>query len=238
VQADSTLEELRRRRRKLRVLVAPLVLYLLAMGVGVALAPALLERAPVLLFLLAPLGRHLVLISPALDWPTFLLVGTAGYFLVDPFVYKVGREYGDAALTWIERRSGLMGRWARWIERLFHRAAWLVLFLSPGPFVNLLAGASGMKVMPWLPLNLGGTLMTVLLTRLFGEALARPIAIAREFVEQNVGALTLASVALVIVSMIVQRRRMRRLSKLTETVVAPVSVPAPASDARRSTPLA
>jgi membrane protein DedA with SNARE-associated domain len=204
-------QPLRRRRRELVLLLAPVVLYMVAMGVGVALAPVLLERQPVLLFLLAPLGRHLLLVSPALDSMTFVLVGVIGYFLVDPFMYIVGRRYGDASLVWIERRSGMMGRGARWLERLFRRAALPVLFVWPGPLVNLLAGASVMRVPVWLVINLAGTLTSVLLARWFGEALGPLIQVVRQFVEEHVVALTVLSVAAVVTSVIVRRRRMRKL---------------------------
>lgn len=204
-------QPLRRRRRELVLLLAPVVLYMVAMGVGVALAPVLLERQPVLLFLLAPLGRHLLLVSPALDSMTFVLVGVIGYFLVDPFMYIVGRRYGDASLVWIERRSGMMGRGARWLERLFRRAALPVLFVWPGPLVNLLAGASVMRVPVWLVINLAGTLTSVLLARWFGEALGPLIQVVRQFVEEHVVALTVLSVAAVVTSVIVRRRRVRKL---------------------------
>lgn len=204
-------QPLRRRRRELGLLLAPVVLYMMAMGVGVALAPVLLERQPVLLFLLAPLGRHLLLVSPALDSMTFVLVGVIGYFLVDPFMYIVGRRYGDASLVWIERRSGMMGRGARWLERLFRRAALPVLFVWPGPLVNLLAGASVMRVPLWLVVNLAGTLTSVLIARWFGEALGPPIQVVRQFVEDHVVALTALSIAAVVTSLVVRRRRMRKL---------------------------
>lgn len=212
-------QPIRRQRRELTLLLAPVVLYMVAMGVGVALAPVLLERQPVLLFLLAPLGRHLLLVSPALDSVTFVAVGVVGYFLVDPFMYLVGRRYGDASLVWIERRSGMMGRGARWLERLFRRAALPVLFVWPGPLVNLLAGAAAMRVPVWLLINLAGTLASVLVARAFGEALGPLIQAAREFVEGHVLALTLLSIAAVVTSVIVRRRRMQKLVNSTLTSV-------------------
>jgi membrane protein DedA with SNARE-associated domain len=202
-------EQLGKRRRKLQLLIGPMIVCFIATGIGVAFAPVLLERAPIALFLLAPLGRHLVLISPALDPVTFVAVGMVGYFLVDPFSYVLGREYGQSAVEWMSGRAGLVGRWARWVERMFNRAAPLVLFVSPGPFVNLLAGASGMRVPLWLTLNLGGTLATVILTRWFGAALVRPINAVREFVQANALELTVVSVILVLASTLFRRRRRR-----------------------------
>jgi len=211
--APLTPEEEVRRRRKLKILLAPVILTFVATSVGVAFAPALLDRAPIALILLAPLIRHLVLVSPALDAPTFYAVGLVGFFLVDPFAYLLGREYGTAAVDWIIRHSGGARGWIRWVDRLFRRAAPLVLVVSPGPFVNLLAGASGMGVPLWLALNIGGTLGLLILVRTFGEALAEPIGVVRAFIEANVLALTLGSVVLVAVATVLRRRRMRRLTR-------------------------
>jgi membrane protein DedA with SNARE-associated domain len=210
VEPVATEAELRRQRRKLQLLVGPLVLLFAARGIGVALAPALLERAPVALFLMAPLGRHLVLISPGLDTVSFVVLGMVGYFIMDPFTYMLGREYGQNAVTWVEQRSGIAGGWVRWVDRLFRRAAPIVLFVSPGPFINLLAGAAKMRVSLWLTLNLAGTFAAVLIARFFSKALADAIGAIREFVEANVAALTLVSVAVVIVSTVFRRRLMRR----------------------------
>jgi membrane protein DedA with SNARE-associated domain len=220
-------QPVRPRRRELALLLAPVVVYMAAMGIGVALAPVLLEQYPVLLFLLAPLGRHLLLISPALDSITFVAVGILGYFLVDPFMYILGRRYGDASLVWLEQRSGMMGRGARWLERLFRRAALPVLFVWPGPLVNLLAGAGRMRLPLWVLVNLLGTLASVSITRVFGEVLAVPINVAREFVERHVGVLTLLSVLVVVTSFVLRRRRMRQLVNTTLTSL-------PAADSAQS----
>jgi membrane protein DedA with SNARE-associated domain len=200
-------DEPRARRLRVRLLVAPLLGWFVATTVGVALAPALLERSPIALLVLAPLTRHLVLVSPALDAVSFFTLGALGLVLPDPFAYLLGREYGSAAIGWIERRSGGASRWVRWVHAAFRRAAPLVLFVSPGPFVNLLAGASRMRVAVWLPVNLAGTLAILLLTRLSGEALAGPIGALRAFIEANVVALTAASVALVTLGALIRRRR-------------------------------
>jgi membrane protein DedA with SNARE-associated domain len=210
--------ELERQRRRLKLLLAPVIAMFVARGIGIALAPALLERAPVALFLMAPLGRHLVLISPDLDLASFVALGMAGYFMIDPFTYLLGREYGQAAVDWVEQRSGVAGRWVRWIDRLFRRAAPVVLFVTPGPFVNLLAGAAKMRVPVWLALNLGGTLMSVMVIRYFGAVLETWIAGARAFVETNVTELTLASVSIVLITIWLRRRRLRRLAAEIETV--------------------
>jgi membrane protein DedA with SNARE-associated domain len=212
VDSTTGAAELLRQRRRLKLLIAPVIAMFVVRGIGIALAPALLERAPIALFLMAPLGRHLVLISPDLDLASFIAVGMLGYFMIDPFTYLLGREYGQAAVDWVEQRSGVAGRWVRWVDRLFRRAAPVVLFVTPGPFVNLLAGAAKMRVPIWLALNLGGTLMSVMVMRYFGSVLEGWIAAARAFVEANVAELTVASISIVVVSTLLRRRKLRRLA--------------------------
>ncbi len=197
------------RRRRARYLVVPLGVWIVATTIGAVLAPALLAHAPLLLLVMSPLTRHLLLVSPSLDTVTFFVASTIGMFLPDPFAFLLGREYGQSAVDWIERRSGGAGPWVRWTHRAFQRAAPVVLFLSPGPFVNLLAGASKMRAWVWLTLNLSGTLAIVVTTRIFGEALAEPIAAVRGFIEANVVALCAVSIVVVGVGALARRRRLR-----------------------------
>jgi membrane protein DedA with SNARE-associated domain len=98
----------------------------------------------------------------------------------------------------------------------------VVLFVTPGPFVNLLAGAAKMRVPIWLALNLAGTLMAVMVLRYFGAVLETWINAARAFVEANVAELTLASIAIVVVSTVLRRRKLRRLA--AEAAVVEVEV--------------
>ncbi len=191
------------------LLVGPLATFFALRGVGVAFAPVLLKRAPIVLALISPLIRHLVLVSPALDVVTFYVVAMCGLFFADPFGYLVGREYGDDAIRWIERQSGSAGRFVRVVERLFARAGVVVLFLAPGPIVCLLAGAARMRVSVWLTVNLLGTFTGVTLIRLFGDRFAATIDRIVRFVEANVLVLTIVSVAFVVVSMAMRRRRAR-----------------------------
>lgn len=197
----------RRRRRLLRLLVTPLALWFVAFSVAVAFAPALVDRSPEALVLLAPLTRHLLLVSPALDSTHFFVLGMLGCTLPDPFCYALGRNFGQDAIRWIEMRS--FGRLIRWTERAFRRAAPVVLFLAPGPFVNLLAGATGMRVHAWAALNLAGTITMLVVIRLSGAALSEPIASAREFIETNVLLLTIVSAAAVTLGALVRHRRIR-----------------------------
>lgn len=199
--------ELRRRRRLLTLLLAPVVLTSAASLTGTALAPSLLIEAPLLLIALNPVTRHLVLVSGLVDATPFFLVAVTRLFLADPFYFLVGRSYGDDAVAWLERRSGYAGRLVRYVERLFQVAGPVVLFVAPLGLVSLLAGASRMRFHTFVVINLCGTITVVTLVRLFGVALERPLEVVRTFVEANVLLLTLISAGLVAVSVVVRHWR-------------------------------
>jgi membrane protein DedA with SNARE-associated domain len=191
-------------------LVAPVVVFLTAGLVGTAFAPALLGRAPLLLVAMSPLFRHLALASPSIDTVPFVVVAMARLFVTDPFMYAIGRQYGDEAIDWVEARSGRAGRIVRTVKRAFGRAALLMLFISPGPLVCMLAGAAKMPVTRFVAVNLAGTLAAVLLIRSFGVAFADGLETVRAFIEANLVALTVGSVMLVTGSVVAKRRRLLR----------------------------
>ena len=207
--------EQQRRRRRLQWLLWPLGTWFVAFSTAIAFAPMLLERSPETLLLLAPLSRHLVLLSPSLDSATYFVLGAIGCSFPDPFSYVLGREYGQAAISWMERRSG-GAHWMRLVERAFRRAAPVVLFVAPGPLMNLLAGATGMRVPLWLAINLAGTATVLVLMRLSGEAFADSIFAIREFIETNVVALTVVSVGLVVAGALIRSRRARQRAVSSE----------------------
>jgi len=206
---EVTRAELLTRKRRLFWLIWPLGAWFVAFSAAIAFAPLLIERSPETLLLLAPLSRHLVLISPSVDGVTFYVLGAIGCSLPDPFAYLLGREYGQAAISWMERRSG-GAHWTRLVERAFRRAAPLVLFVAPGPLMNLLAGATGMRVPLWIAINVAGTAAVLVLTRISGAAFADSIFAIREFIERNVVALTVLSVLLVVGGAVIRGRRARR----------------------------
>lgn len=190
-------------------LLAPVVGFAMATFVGAAFVPVLLVHSPLGLIALNPAYPHLVLVSNRLETLPFFAVAALRLFAADPFYFLIGREYGESAVEWIERRSGFAGRMTRGIERLFARAGPAVLFLIPGGVVCVLAGASRMRVRTFLVTNLAGTTTALTLIRVFGHAFADPIELLRDFVQANLLVLTVLSVILVATSTIVRRRRAR-----------------------------
>ncbi len=202
--------ESRRRRYVLTALLVPIGLTAAATFTGTALAPRLLVDAPLLLVALNPVSRHLILASTATDWVPFVLVAVGRLFFPDPFYFAIGRLWGQDAIGWIERRLGGAGRWVRTVERVFSRAGWLVLMLAPVGLICVLAGASKMSTRLFVTLNLAATLTWALVVRQLGDVLERPINVVRDFIADNVVALTIASVVLVAAQLYARSRRERR----------------------------
>src|SRR5689334_13696164 len=154
------------------MLAAPVAVLFVAGLVGTAFAPVLLAHHPLVLVAMSPVLRHLALASTSVDATSFVAVAVVRLFAPDPFVYAIGREYGPAAVAWVKARSRAANRWMRLTERAFARAGALLVVVSPGPFVCLLAGAERMPVATFLTASLVGTTASVLLIRYFGVAFA------------------------------------------------------------------
>jgi membrane protein DedA with SNARE-associated domain len=197
-----------RRRARLLVLAVPLVLVFATAALGNAVAPSLLPRHPLLLLALNATTRHLVLTSTTVAVVPWVVVGLLRRLLEDPFLYLMGRWYGDDAVAWVDRHLG-GGRLLRLVQRRFATFGWPLVALFPGGAVCVLAGASGMGVVPFLALNVLGTLATLLLLRRFGEALADPVDAVVDFSGEHALVLTLATTALTVVWLARHRRRAR-----------------------------
>ena len=112
---------------------------------GVAFSLYLVNNWPLLLVALSPLGRHLLLVAPAVDPAAFVLVVVARRMLFYTASFFLGRALGPGGIVWIETRAAAFGRFVRWIEALFARWSYPVVFFASGPTVSALAGISGMR---------------------------------------------------------------------------------------------
>lgn len=193
-------------RRRLVLVAGCLAVVATSAVVGNALAPTLLVRHPLLLLALNATTRHLVLTSTSVDLVPYVVVGLGRRLLEDPFLFLLGRWYGDDAIGWVDDKVG-GGPYLRAVQRNFHWVGWLLVALAPGGVVCVLAGASRMRAAVFLALNLGGTLATIVLLRQFGDAFAGPIRALLDFSADNVVALTALSVALTAVWLVRRRRR-------------------------------
>ncbi|CAN5695777.1 hypothetical protein BH24ACT2_BH24ACT2_01070 [soil metagenome] len=194
-------------RRGLLAVSIPLGVIAAAAVVGNALAPTLVVNHPLLLLALNTTTRHLVLTSTSVDFVPYLLVGLGRRLLEDPFLFLLGRWYGDDAIAWVDAKVG-GGRVLAFVQRNFHWVGWLLVAVVPGGVVCVLAGASRMRTAVFLVLNVGGTVATILALRRFGDVFAGPVDATVTFVGDNVVVLTGLSIFLT--GLFVLRRRRRR----------------------------
>ncbi len=193
-------------RRTARWLVLPLVVIFGTAAVGNAVFPALVNDHPLLLLALNATTRHLVATSRSVDVVPYVLVALGRRLVEDPFLYLLGRRYGDGAVEWMGRRLGA-GRALEAAQRRFTLWGAPLVFFFPGGVVCVLAGASGMPAWLFLVLNVVGTLVTILVLRSAGERIEGPLTYVLDFVGDNVVTLTLLSVTVTLV--LVARRRRR-----------------------------
>lgn len=187
-------------------LVIPLVLIFGTAAAGNALFPALVNDHPLLLLALNATTRHLVATSTSVDVVPYVLVALGRRLIEDPFLYLLGRRYGDRAVDWMSRRVGA-GRLLRAARRRFRLWGTVLVFFFPGGVVCVLAGASAMPAWLFVLLNVAGTLATIFLLRSAGEEVEGPLTQVLDFVGDNVVTLTIASVLLTAGFVVFRRRR-------------------------------
>ena len=171
-------------RRKLTLILTPIVLLTVAGILADWFAAAIITDHPLLQMFLNPRLRYLTLASNQVDPVPFFLVGFFRLVLTDPLYYLLGRWYGDAALRWMERHGGESGAAVRIFERWFAKAAYPVVALAPNGFICLLAGSTGMRPGVFAALNVGGTIVRLIAVRVFAEALERPLDTALDFIRE------------------------------------------------------
>jgi membrane protein DedA with SNARE-associated domain len=197
-QSGASLEADAIRRRRTILFGVPVGAFYAASFIGVAFMPYFLAKAPLVLVLLSPVFRHLVLVSRSVDALSLFAVGVPRHFAPDIFAFLLGREFGVAALEWVEANSAASGRFARFIEKMFGKFGFLVLLVSPDPVVSTLAGVVRIPLPVFVAANIAGTIGTIAVARYFGDVLDAPIRALVAFFQQHLVVVTIASVVLVI----------------------------------------
>lgn len=187
------------RRARLIYCAVPLAIFTVSSTVGAMFMPYLLAKRPLLLVALSPLFRHLVLAAPSVPAASLFAVAVPRHFVVDPFVYLLGRDYGPVAIEWVEANSPGVGKLVRSLERLFGRVGAVALLVSPDVVVSTLAGAARVPFPLFVVMNLTGTLATVTVARWFGNALETQIHALIAFFQAHLFAVTAASALLVVI---------------------------------------
>ena len=170
-------------RMALTAVVIPIIALVVANNVGNALTPALLpdpsdpsrSANPLLLIALSPAMRNQIAVVNYVAPALFLLVAGLRLLAPDPFFFQLGRWYGDAGISWMEKRSALAGNVLREIERWFTKANVVVVCIAPNNLVCVLAGASGMRRSTFWVANVVGTIGRLLLIMWFADLLASQI---------------------------------------------------------------
>ena len=190
-------------RRTLILLVTPIVILSTAGTIASAFIPALAARHPLLLIILDARNRMLVL-AREVDPVWFFLVGFLRRSLSDPLFYILGMLYGDRAIRWLEKKGG-GGALVTLTEGWFQKASYLMVFLFPGAIVCALAGATKMKPWAFAVCNMSGTITSLILIRLFSDAISSPVDAVVRFFDRNMVVTTTVSVLLVILSVVLNK---------------------------------
>ena len=197
-------------RTLLTLFLVPVTILAVAGIVANALFPTLVAEAPALVPALTTRADRLLLVAPLLPGEVFLSIALIRELIGDPLFYLFGRRYGDVGIRWIEQRSGPDSRWLRTVERLFRRAAYVVVAVWPINVVCLLAGATKMRPLAFFSLNITGTLVRVGMILVIGDLLEDPLRSIVSFISRYQWYLTGVTVALVAISLLRQARRGRR----------------------------
>jgi len=215
------------RRGATRRLLGVLVLLAVAGGVGDTASPVLIVHTPLLLVALNPRARNVLLASRSVGAPPLVVVALIRRLVGVPVFYRLGRIHGDASLAWFEGRFPRSGRWARWVERRFDRAAAPVVFLLPGALTAYLAGSTGMHEALVLLLSALGIAVRLAALLAAGVALSGVLSGLLAFIAAHQVPLLAISIAVSAVYALRYRRVLRRRVpvpvELAGRVVAPVA---------------
>jgi len=162
------------RRRRLTLLLVPIACLVVASNVGRALFATLATEHPLLLLALDARNASVLAVSGSLDALSYYVVGTLRLLVSDPLFYLLGYWFGEAALAWVDRRGGSIGRFLKDAEGFFTKAAYPLVFAAPNNYICLFAGASRMRPAVFLTLNLSGTVARLALFRYVGDVFGGP----------------------------------------------------------------
>lgn len=211
-----------RRRIPLPLLLVPFAVAATASTIADWTWPSLVNDHPLVLIALSSKNRFLLLTAPQLGMLAFFVVGFFRLLVTDPITYVLGREYGEDALGWIERKTSAEPSersLLRRAERLFARAAPLVILVAPSALWCILAGASRMKVWLFVTCNVVGTVARLALFWVAADALREPLEDVLDGVERAQTPLLGLTISLGLLQVVRTRRRRRTVPTGVETLV-------------------
>lgn len=180
----------------LRLIIGLVILSQGAALLGDLFLAGIVDRNPALLIALNPRNRNLTLATNQLSAEVYYVVGFLRLVASDPLYYLLGYWFGERAIAWTERRSRTYGPLVRDGERLFRKAAYPLIFLSPNNIICAMSAATGVRLSTFIVLNLTGTVFRLVLIRRLGEAFSSPIQSVLDFIaEYRVPLLILSAIA-------------------------------------------
>ena len=197
-------------RRHLTLLIVPILAMVVASYIADALWPDLVTSNPLLLIGLSAKNRYLVLVVNHVSTLWFFVVGTLRLLLPDPFFFALGWFYGEAALTWMERRTPTTGRYMRTVEGWFGKWGAPLVVLFPNNNMCLVAGAAKMHPVKFAALNIVGTISRLLMIQVVGDVFSGPIDSLLGFIANWRIPLLVMSISLVAIFWISELRRGRK----------------------------
>lgn len=194
-------------KRTLALLITPIIGLVIASYVGDALTTSWAESHPLALTALNARNRVLVLTTNQLDAVSYYVVGGLRLLVSDPLFFILGMLYGDNAIKWVERKSPTFGEQIRLYESAFAKASYPLVFVMPNNYICLFAGAAGMPLAAFIALNVTGTIARLYIIRVVGDVFSKPIDGVLDFFAEYRIPLLVASVALVVGILVVDRFR-------------------------------
>ena len=203
---EFTDEEKRQRRRRLTILLIPIVAFSVAGTIVNLSAPVLIHDHPLIVIFFQPINRYLIVASTRVELWEFFAVAFFRLTLTDPLYFLLGRWYGTGALDWIENKTGNTGM-IPFVKKWFGRAGPVIVFAAPNAYVCLLAGASRMNLRLFIALNLVGTMCRLVLIKAFGDVLEPVIDPILDFVRRYQWQLVGLSILIFTIQSAANRRR-------------------------------
>jgi len=188
-------------------LITPIVVLSVAGTIADIIGPKLIVEHPLLQMFLNPRNRYMILAAATVEAVPFFVIGFLRLVLTDPIGYVLGRQYGDAALTWAGQKMGDEGRFVRQVERVFGKAAPVIILIAPNLYMCILAGASGMKLRVFVTLNVIGTIGRLIIFRIAGHAFEDQLLDLVDWIGRNQKWLIIISFVVVALQSVRSRQR-------------------------------
>jgi membrane protein DedA with SNARE-associated domain len=141
-------------------------------ALGTAFLPYLLVNHPRVLIALSADLRNLVLVGPAVELPIQLAIGVPRRVLGMACTYGLGLVYGQALVTWAEKKLPRVAKVLSWFERVFARFAIASVVIWPAYATSALAGSNRMPLGRYLPAMVIGQVGFVLVSYYLGASVS------------------------------------------------------------------